>query len=138
MSSELRKDDPSKPPLGTINVIFAASGRTRSWPYKVMSGARFPAGDICQGPKRAKLDAQPILGFSDEDKIETIQPHDDVLVIILRIGGYDVKRIMVDQGSAVEIMFPDLYKGWNLKPGDLTPYNSPLVSFEGRVVTPKG
>ncbi|XP_065619262.1 uncharacterized protein LOC136063187 [Quercus suber] len=45
---------------------------------------------------------------------------------------------MVDQGSAVEIMYPDLYKGLNLKPDDLTPYNSPLVSFEGRVVTPKG
>ena len=35
------------------------------------------------------------MGFSDEDKIETIQPHDDALVIILRIGGYDVKRVMV-------------------------------------------
>nr|XP_023880228.1 uncharacterized protein LOC111992582 [Quercus suber] len=45
---------------------------------------------------------------------------------------------MVDQGSAVEIMYPDLYKGLGLKPQDLTLYNSPLVSFEGRVVTPKG
>nr|XP_023880945.1 uncharacterized protein LOC111993332 [Quercus suber] len=35
-------------------------------------------------------------------------------------------------------MYPDLYKGLGLKPQDLTPYNSPLVSFEGRVVTPKG
>nr|XP_023921385.1 uncharacterized protein LOC112032845 [Quercus suber] len=45
---------------------------------------------------------------------------------------------MVDQGSVVEIIYPDLYKGLSLKPQDLTPYNSPLVSFEGRVVTPKG
>nr|POF23511.1 transposon ty3-i gag-pol polyprotein [Quercus suber] len=35
-------------------------------------------------------------------------------------------------------MYPDLYKGLGLKPQDLTPYDSPLVSFEGRVVTPKG
>nr|XP_023923524.1 uncharacterized protein LOC112034932 [Quercus suber] len=68
----------------------------------------------------------------------TIQPHDDALVITLRIRGYDVKRVMVDQGSAVEIMYPDLYKGLALKPQDLTPYDSPLVSFEGRVVTSKG
>ena len=78
------------------------------------------------------------MGFSDEDKIGTIQPHDDALVITLRIGGYDVKKVMVDQGSAVEIMYPDLFKGLNLKTEDLTPYNSPLVSFEGKIIIPKG
>ena len=45
---------------------------------------------------------------------------------------------MVDQGSAAEIMYPDLYKGLSLKPEDLTTYNSPLVSFEGKMVVPKG
>ena len=79
-----------------------------------------------------------VIGFSDEYKIGTIQPHDDALVITLRIGGYDVKRVMVDQGSAAEIMYPDLYKGVNLKAEDLTPYSSPLVSFEGKIIIPKG
>ena len=59
-------------------------------------------------------------------------------MITLQIGGYDVKRVMVDQGSVVEIIFPDLYKGLNLKAEDLTPYNSPLVSFEGKIIIPKG
>ena len=45
---------------------------------------------------------------------------------------------MVNQGSVVEIMYPDLYKGLNLKPEDLTAYESPLVSFEGMTVIPKG
>ena len=49
-----------------------------------------------------------------------------------------MKRVMVDQGSAVEIMYHNLYKGLNLKSKDLTPYISPLVSFEGKVVIPKG
>ena len=39
---------------------------------------------------------------------------------MLKIGGYDVKKVMVDQGSGIEIMYPDLYKGLNLKPEDLT------------------
>ena len=43
----------------------------------------------------------------------------------------------MDQGSAAEIMYPDLYKGLNLKAEDLTPYNSPLVSFEGKIIIPK-
>ena len=64
--------------------------------------------------KRARMDIQPALSFSDEDKIGTIQPHDDAFVVMLRIGGYDMKRVMVDQGSGVEIMYLDLYKGLNL------------------------
>ena len=49
-----------------------------------------------------------------------------------------MKRVLVDQGSAVEIIYPDLYKGLNLISEDLTAYNSPLVSFEGKTVIPKG
>ena len=79
-----------------------------------------------------------VMGFLDEDKIGTIQPHDDALVITLRIGGYDVKRVMVDQGSTAEIMYPDIYKGLNLKSEDLTPYSSSLMSFEGKLIIPKG
>ena len=79
-----------------------------------------------------------MLGFLDEDKIGTIQPHDDALVVTLRIEGFDVKRVLVDQGSAVEVMYPDLYKRLNLMPEDLMAYDSPLVSFEGKTVTLKG
>ena len=35
-------------------------------------------------------------------------------------------------------MYPDLYKGLNLKAENLMPYNSPLVRFEGKMVIPKG
>ena len=38
----------------------------------------------------------------------------------------------------MEIMYPDLYKRLGLKYEDLTTYNSPLVSFEGKMVVPKG
>ena len=48
--------------------------------------ARLPAEDSSAGLKRAKMDIQPILGFSDKDKAGTIQPHDDALVVTLRIG----------------------------------------------------
>ena len=49
-----------------------------------------------------------------------------------------MKRVMVDQGSYVEIIYPNLYRGLNLKPEDLITYNSSLVSFDGKLVTPKG
>ncbi|XP_065619080.1 uncharacterized protein LOC136063100 [Quercus suber] len=68
------------------------------------SGQGRQAGDINQDPKRAKMEIPPVLSFSDEDKIGTIQPHDDALVVTLRIGGYDVRKVMVDQGSGAEII----------------------------------
>ena len=137
-TSRSERETPSRPPLGTINVIFAAPGRTGSCPSRVMSVARLSFEDTSHEPKRARLERPLVMGFSDEDKIGTIQPHDDALVITLRIGSYDVKRVMVDQGSVVEIMYPDFYKGLSLRAEDLTPYNSPLVSFEGNVIIPKG
>ena len=88
--------------------------------------------------KRIKTNVPLVLSFSDVEKQGTIQPHDDALVVTLRIGGYDVKRVMVDQGSAADIMYPDLFKGLGLKSEDLRSYNSPLVSFEGKMVVPKG
>ncbi|XP_030955700.1 uncharacterized protein LOC115977811 [Quercus lobata] len=103
-----------------------------------MSVGRLPTEADDRASKRAKGMATPLIRFSNEDKLETLQPHDDALVVTLRIGEYDVKRVLVDQGSAVEVMYPDLYKGLKLKPEDLTAYDSPLVSFEGKTVTPKG
>ncbi|XP_030939554.1 uncharacterized protein LOC115964365 [Quercus lobata] len=103
-----------------------------------MSVARLLAESDDRESKKAKRMASPMLGFSDEDKVGTIQPHDDALIVMLRIGGYDVKRVLVNQGSAVEVMYLDLYKGLNLKPEDLTAYDSLLVRFEGKTVTLRG
>ena len=123
-----------KPPVGTINVILAAPGRIDYYPFRVMSVGRLPSEVDDRESKRAKGMATPLIGFSDEDKLGTLQPHDDALVVMLRIDGYNMKRVLVDQGSAVEVMYPDLYKGLKLKSEDLTAYDSPLVSFEGKTV----
>ncbi|XP_075649669.1 uncharacterized protein LOC142620106 [Castanea sativa] len=133
-----QKNNSSKPPLGTINVIFAAPSRTGSCPTRVMSVSHTLAEESGLKPKRIKGNIPPISGFSDEDKIGTIQPYDDALVVTLRIGGYEVRRVMVDQGSGADIMYPDLFRGLNLKLKDLTAYDSPLISFEGKTVIPKG
>ena len=46
--------------------------------------------------KRVKMNVPLVLSFSDADKQGIVQPHDDALIVTLRIGGYDVKRVMVD------------------------------------------
>ena len=124
-NSRSEKETPSRPSLGTINVIYIAPGKTGSCPSRVMSVARLSSEDTSHEPKRVRVERPLVMGFSNENKIGTIQPHNDALVITLRIGGYNVKRVMVDQGSAAEIMYPDFYKGLSLRAKDLTPYSSP-------------
>ncbi|XP_075633893.1 uncharacterized protein LOC142606393 [Castanea sativa] len=99
----------SRPSLGTINVIFATPGRTGSCPTRVISVSRTLAEESHYELKRIKGNTPPILGFSEEDK-----------------------------GSGADIMYPDLFKGLNLKLEDLTAYDSPLISFEGKAIIPKG
>ena len=82
-----------KPPVGTISVILTALRRTGSQPSKVMSIALPSAEGSSPDPKRSRMEVRPTLSFSDKDKVGTLQPHDDTLVVTLKIGRYDVKRM---------------------------------------------
>ena len=128
-----------RPALGTINVILARPGgdvRASSGVMSMVGGSDLEARN--QTPKRARAKVPPSLTFSKENKQGTLQPHDDALVVTIRIGGYDVRRVLVDQGSGVEIMYQDLYRGLNLRPKDLDTYDSPLMGFDGKMVVPRG
>ena len=54
------------------------------------------------------------------------------------MAGFDVKRVMIDQGSEAEIIYPNLFKGLGLRTKDLSKYNVPLVRFDGNTIIPKG
>ena len=43
--------------------------------------------------------------FSEEDVRGVKQPHDDPLVIMLMIEGFNTKRILVDNGSSADIIY---------------------------------
>ena len=42
--------------------------------------------------------------FSEEDARGVKQPHDDPLVIMLTIEGFNTRRILVDNGSSADII----------------------------------
>ena len=87
--------------------------------------------------KKLKYTREPI-AFNDDDLEGTIQPHDDALVVTAWINGFIVKRILIDQGSGAEVMYPNLFRGLGLKNEDLSKYDIPLMGFDGRMVIPKG
>ena len=59
-------------------------------------------------------------------------------MVIAWINGFIVKRILIDQGSGTEVMYPNLFRGLGLKNEDLSKYDMPLVGFDGRMVIPEG
>ena len=66
------------------------------------------------------------------------QPHDDPLVIMLVIEGFNTRRILVDNGSSTDIIYLSAFQQLKLDPRRLRPFDSPLVSFNGDKVYPKG
>ena len=59
-------------------------------------------------------------------------------MVTAQTNDFIVKRVLVDQGSGVEVMYPDLFNGLDLKNEDLSKYDTPLVGFDGRMVISKG
>ena len=76
--------------------------------------------------------------FSKEDAKGVKQPHDDHLVIMLIIEGFNTRRILVDNGSSTDIIYLSTFQQLKLDPGRLRPFESPLISFNGDRVYPKG
>ena len=106
LGAKFHKGSSLTPAWDTINVIFARPGKNGTSGTRVMSvgmGYDMEANDLAL--KRERMMVTPTLDFSDEDKQGTLQPHDDALVVTVRIRGYDVKKVLVDQGSKVEIMY---------------------------------
>ena len=68
MNSAFRGNAEPRPFLGTINVIFAALGRTGSCPSRIMSVSCCLDEDSNLMSKRVKMNVPLVLSFSDADK----------------------------------------------------------------------
>ncbi|XP_050249118.1 uncharacterized protein LOC126696415 [Quercus robur] len=78
------------------------------------------------------------MSFNEGDARGVKQPHNDPLVIMLNIEGFNTKRILVDNGSSADIIYLPAFQQLKLDPRRLLPFDSPLVSFSGDRVYPRG
>ena len=65
------------------------------------------------------------------------QPHDDPLVIMLMIEGFNTRRILVDNYSSTDIIYLSAFQQLKVSLERLHPFDSPFVSFSGDKVYPK-
>ena len=81
-------------------------------------------------PKIAQREG-PIIGFSEEDARRLHHPHDDVLVVSLRVEEYNMHKVLVDKGSSADILYYPAFQQMRIDKGRLIPTNAPLVGFGG-------
>ena len=74
--------------------------------------------------------------FLKEDARGVKQPHDDPLVIMIMIEGFNTRRVLVDNGSSMDIIYLSAFQQLKVDPKRLRPFESPLISFSGDKVYP--
>ena len=66
------------------------------------------------------------MSFNEEDARGVKQPHNDPLVIMLTIEGFNTKRILVDNRSSANIIYLPAFQQLKLDLGRLRPFDFPL------------
>ena len=79
-----------------------------------------------------------LIGFSEEFERRLHHPHDDALVVSVRVGDYNVHRMLVDNGSSADILFYLAFQQIGIDKARLIPTNALLVGFGGTRVLPLG
>ena len=80
----------------------------------------------------------PVIGFTKEDTRRLHPSHDDALMVSIRIGDYNTHRVLMDNGSSVDILYYPAFQEMRIDRERLVHVNAPLVGFGGTRVHPLG
>ncbi|XP_022862719.1 uncharacterized protein LOC111382920 [Olea europaea var. sylvestris] len=133
-----REKDPEgkrdgQPTAGTINIIIggiASGGNSNSG--RKQYARRYA---LAFGMPHGKLED---ITFGTGDLECVSLPHDDALVISAILANFEVKRILVDNGSAANILSQEAFAKMEISSHQLKAVKTPLQGFGGRVITPEG
>ena len=131
-------EEPSRPPLGEIRVIIGRtstgqSSKLRKTYLKVVQNVQLSKWS----PRTRTMDKQAIT-FMDKDAKRVHHPHDDAIIITLLITNYTTRKMLVDNGSSIDILYYPVFQQMRLGRDQIRPVSSPLVGFGGMKVQPVG
>ncbi|XP_010667289.1 uncharacterized protein LOC104884349 [Beta vulgaris subsp. vulgaris] len=82
--------------------------------------------------------AMPAMSFTVKDAEHVVYPHDDPLVVTLKVSNCLVHRILVDGGSSANILYLSTFEKLMIGREYLKPVRYPVIGFTGASVTPEG
>ena len=133
------EDERPRPPLGDIRMIIGGTAAAGSSKKARKTYLRMVQNVQLEGtvPKIAKRES-PVVGFSEEDARCLHHPHDDALVVSMRVGDYNMHWVLIDNGSSANILYYPAFQQMRIDKERLIPTNAPLVGFGGSRVFPLG
>ena len=78
------------------------------------------------------------IDFSERDGHNIRQPHDDLLVIMLKVEELNIHRVLIDNRSSTDIIYLPAFQQMKLDKKRIRPFTSPLVNFTGDRIVPRG
>ncbi|KAL0387521.1 UNVERIFIED_CONTAM: hypothetical protein Sradi_2633900 [Sesamum radiatum] len=81
---------------------------------------------------------QEEISFNLQDMDPMRNQNNDALVISATLSNFLVKKILVDSGSSVDIIFYDVYVQLGIDNAQLRKVNTPLIDFSGEMIEPLG
>ena len=76
--------------------------------------------------------------FTNENARRLHHPHNDAIVITLAIANYTTRRVLIDNGSSVDILYYPAFQQIRINKEILCQVNVPLIGFGGMKVLPVG
>ncbi|XP_077251865.1 uncharacterized protein LOC143891103 [Tasmannia lanceolata] len=86
--------------------------------------------------KKQKVDH--VTSFSEKDLDGVLLPHDDAMMITMLVANWEMKKILVDNGSSTDIFYYHALKQMLMGDDRLTPVNTGLYCFTGNAVRAEG
>jgi len=80
----------------------------------------------------------PPITFTDDDFTAIDPAQDDPMVITVEIDKFAIAKVLVDQGSSVDILYWDTFKKMQISETEIQPYNEQIVGFSGERVDTRG
>ncbi|XP_071924104.1 uncharacterized protein [Coffea arabica] len=93
-----------------------------------------PAGE--SSAKRLKMYEEIIYG--PEDAVPLASNNHEAIVIEVITCNYKVKKVYIDNGSAIDVLYYKTFKELQLEDRQLVPVRTPLIGFAGPPVRPEG
>ncbi|XP_071920747.1 uncharacterized protein [Coffea arabica] len=79
-----------------------------------------------------------VITYGTSDPVPAASSNHETLIIEVLTNNYIVKKVYVDPGSSVDVMYYRTFESLKLIREQLTPVRTPLVGFGGHVVHPEG
>ncbi|GAV58748.1 hypothetical protein CFOL_v3_02281, partial [Cephalotus follicularis] len=81
---------------------------------------------------------EEVISFSEADYEGVLLPHDDLMVVTLLVELFTMKRILIDNGISVDILYKHAFDQLRIPVDQLKPVKTPLVGFAGETIHPLG